>query len=62
LLQFKRGWNAEERQLRYFTYDLKKKAYKTDSRGVRMFQNQIFNFTPVPVLRFVGSALYKHLG
>jgi len=62
LLQFKRGWNAEERLLRYFKYDLKKNSFKTKSIGVKGFYNQIFGVTPIPVLRFVGAAMYKHLG
>jgi len=62
LLQFKRGWNAEERLVRYFKYDLKKNSFKTKSIGVKGFYNRIFYVTPIPVLRFVGAAMYKHLG
>jgi hypothetical protein len=62
LLQFKRGWGAEERQLRYCKYDLKKKSFKTASIGVKGFYNQIFNVTPIPLLRFIGAAMYKHIG
>jgi len=62
LLQFKRGWNPEEEQVSYYKYDLNKNSFQTESIGVKGFYNQIFNVTPVPVLRLVGSAIYKHLG
>jgi hypothetical protein len=62
LLQFKRGWNPEEEQVSYYKYDLKKNSFQTESIGVKGFYNQIFNITPIPVLRLVGTAMYKHLG
>jgi len=62
LLQFKRGWGAEERLVRYFKYDLKKNSFKTGSIGVKGLYNRIFYVTPIPVLRFVGAAMYKHIG
>ena len=62
LLHFKRGWSPEERCLCYHKYDLKKNAFQTESMGVKGFQNRIFERMPVPALRWVGSAMYKHLG
>ena len=62
LLQFKRGWGAEEGQLRYYKYDLKKNSFQTGSIGVKGFYNQMFSVTPLSVLRCVGAAMYKHLG
>ena len=62
LLRFKRGWNAEERQVRYFRYDLRRNSFLTESVGVKGFYNRIFKVAPIPVLRFFGTAMYKHLG
>ena len=62
LLQFKRGWNPEEELVNYYKYDLNKNSFLDESMGVKGFYNRIFGMTPIPVLRFVGSAIYKHLG
>jgi hypothetical protein len=62
LLQFKRGWGTTESELHCYRYDLKKKSFVTQSMGVKGFYNSIFGMMPVPVLRVLGAALYKHLG
>lgn len=62
LLQFKRSWNPEEDQVSYHKYDLNKSSFVEESIGVKGFHNRIFERTPIPVLRFLGSALYRHLG
>ena len=62
LLQFKMGWGTEEEQVHYYRYDLGKNAFQTRSMGVKGFHNRIFERMPVPVLRLLGSTLYKHLG
>lgn len=62
LLQFKRGWSAEERTINYYKYDFKSETFhgKTSNRiGVH---NKIFHHMPIPLLKFAGSVLYKHIG
>ena len=62
LLQFKRGWGTTERELYCYRYDLHRKSFVTQSVGVKGFYNRVFGMTPIPVLRVLGSALYRHLG
>jgi hypothetical protein len=62
LLQFKRGWNPEERQVNYYQYDLNKNSFRTESMSFKGFHSRIFSRMPIPVLRFLGSTLYKHFG
>jgi hypothetical protein len=62
LLQFKRGWGTTENELHYYSFDFRKKAFVGETKGLKGFHNRIFSVTPIPVLRILGSTLYKHLG
>jgi hypothetical protein len=62
LLQFKRGWGAEERLLKYYRYDFKKEAFLGSHRKACGSYNRIFACAPIPMLRILGSLLYKHAG
>lgn len=62
LLQFKRGWGAGEKTLYYYKYDLKQQSYITESSRLHGFHNKVFANMPIPVLKFAGSLLYKHIG
>ena len=62
LSQFKRGWNTTETKIHCYKYDLRKNAFVGETMNVKGFQNRIFERMPVPVLRILGSTLYKHLG
>jgi hypothetical protein len=62
LLQFKRGWGTTENELHYYKFDLRKNSFVGETIGVKGFYNRIFARTPIPVLRLLGSTLYKHLG
>jgi hypothetical protein len=62
LRAYKKGWGAEEHLILYHRYDLKKTAHVRDSPGPRGFQNKIFARMPIPILKIVGSLLYKHIG
>jgi hypothetical protein len=62
LLQFKRGWGTKEERVSYHRYDLSRNAFEAETLGVKGFHNRIFGMTPIPVLRLLGSVLYKHLG
>jgi hypothetical protein len=62
LLQFKRSWNPQENPVHYYKYDLKRSSFQTGAVSVKGFHNRIFEMTPIPVLRLLGSAIYKHLG
>ena len=62
LLQFKRGWDTTEQQINYYRYDLKKGSFVSGSSKVTGFHNKIFRNIPIPLLKKVGSVLYKHIG
>ncbi len=62
LVQFKRGWGAEEYAINYFKYDLREKAFIKDKLQLTGFHNKVFAHTPIPLLRLAGSLLYRHVG
>jgi hypothetical protein len=62
LLQFKRGWGTKEERVAYHRYDLHKNSFEKETMGVKGFHNRIFEMAPIPLLRLLGWALYKHLG
>ncbi len=62
LMQFKNGWGAEEKIIKYYRYDIKKKAFINGGSHVSGFHNKVFNKMPIPLLKVVGSLFYKHMG
>jgi len=61
LRKFKRGWGTEEKVARYYRYDFQAKDFITASPAVNGWQSVLFRKMPVPVLKMIGSALYKHM-
>jgi len=61
LLQFKRGWATSEKMINYYKYDFEKESFINERSKVTGFHNRVFSITPIPLLRFVGSMLYKHI-
>ena len=61
LLQFKRGWGAQEQSIKYYKYDLKKEAFVKDHPPYQTYCN-LFRKMPVPLLKVAGSVSYKHIG
>ncbi|MGA2317724.1 MAG: peptidoglycan bridge formation glycyltransferase FemA/FemB family protein [Thermodesulfobacteriota bacterium] len=62
LIQFKSGWGTTEQQINYYRYDLNKGSFVPGSSKVTGFHNKIFRNLPLPLLKRVGSVLYKHVG
>jgi len=62
LLQFKRGWGTNEKTIKYHKYNFKKASFISERSKVTGFHNRVFNVIPIPVLKFVGSMVYKHIG
>ena len=62
LLQFKRGWGTNEKTIKYHKYNFKKASFISERSKLAGFHNKVFNVTPIPVLKLVGSMLYKHMG
>jgi len=61
LMQFKRGWGADERELYYFKYNLRKNRYDAAVTGAKS-SYVLFKHLPLPVLRMTGNLLYRHVG
>jgi lipid II:glycine glycyltransferase (peptidoglycan interpeptide bridge formation enzyme) len=62
LLQFKRGWGAEERTIYYYKYDISQDIYIKESSKPYGFHKTLFSNTPLALLRLIGSHLYRHIG
>jgi len=65
LLQFKRGWGAEEKALRYYRV-LTRSAKKPRSAAISHHRfglgRRVATHLPIPVLRWIGSVIYRHMG
>lgn len=61
LLQFKRGWGAEEQSVKYFCYDPRHGSYIKSSNRADGWSS-LFKRLPLPMLRFTGTLLYRHVG
>ena len=62
LIRFKSGLRPSGRRINYYRYDFKKGSFVSGSSKVVGFHNKIFRNIPIPVLRQVGSILYRHMG
>jgi hypothetical protein len=62
LRRFKVGWGAKERVINYYRYDLKRNVFINGESRVSGLHNKLFNKTPIPLLKFIGLILYKHVG
>jgi len=63
LRQFKLSWGTTETRHQYVKYDVRSKTYRTDeqSRWETHWKKTFANL-PLPVLRIIGSAAYRHAG
>ena len=62
LLQFKRGWGAEERELQYQKFKLPAGDLAPFESLTFGIHNRIFSRMPLTVLEMVGRLLYRHMG
>lgn len=60
LLQFKRGWGAEENKIAYYRLDLNENA--SHIRNGHLPFASVFRILPMPLLKLAGSMLYRHVG
>ena len=61
LLQFKRGWGADEDHLYYYLFHTKRKIFVAQSQTTPP-GNRFFKSLPLSVLRVIGHLLYPHVG
>jgi len=48
--------------MNYYRYDFKRGAFVSGTSKVMGFHNKIFRRMPAPLLKAIGSALYRHVG
>ncbi len=62
LLQFKRGWGAAESTLKYYRYSPARNSFvKNPDTRLTGWHNKVFRSCPIPILRLIGSLLYRHI-
>jgi hypothetical protein len=62
LRQFKNGWGAGEKVLRYFRYDIKRNEFKTAKASDVGMSTMIFRKMPIFLSKWAGKVLYRHVG
>lgn len=62
LRQFKSGWGGKEERIQYYTYDFSKNDYQCERSVGYGHWNVLFTHMPIPLLKAVGTLLYKHMG
>ena len=61
LRRFKKGWGVEEISIKYYRYNFARQCFVKRS-GSERSSSAIFKKIPIPVLKMIGSLLYKHVG
>jgi hypothetical protein len=62
LRRFKVGWGTQEHIIDYYKYDLRRDAFVTETSLVNNSHRRFFSMMPIPLLKALGSLLYKHVG
>jgi hypothetical protein len=62
LLQFKRGWNAKEDYLPYHRLNLTHNQFVEKRGHANGIATRMMRVAPLPLLRFLGAVLYRHVG
>lgn len=62
LLQFKRGWGADETIIAYHRYNFENAAFVKSTPQVGRLQKRLFGSMPLSILGLCGKFLYKHIG
>ena len=62
LIQFKDGWGTSKSQIGYYKYDLKTASFVQNSNHFGEISANIWKKMPIPLLKFAGAVLYKHMG
>ncbi|MFC1782200.1 lipid II:glycine glycyltransferase FemX [Planctomycetota bacterium] len=61
LKRFKSGWGIEENIIRYYRYCFSQNKFiKEEGKQKKSFT--VFKKMPIPLLKFAGQVLYKHMG
>ncbi len=61
LRQFKTGWGTMESPVRYHRFELRKATFVSGIPDSHLTYGNIFRNLPIPILKFLGSVLYRHI-
>ncbi len=61
LRKFKLAWGTEERMIEYVKYDRRQHRFVTARDESSGWHNRVFRALPLPLSRFIGAVLYKHV-
>ena len=62
LLRYKNGWASEQKEARYYRYDLKENAFVSKMDTSESVSANFFKTAPVSVSNIIGRVLYRHVG
>jgi hypothetical protein len=62
LRRFKLGFGAVEEEIKYARYDFRAQRFVTGVDRAETWMNRVFGCLPMPVLKWVGRAMYRHVG
>lgn len=62
LRKYKLGWHTDEYQIYTKRFNIKPESFTQNRLKTEGFYNKLFSKTPIPVLKFIGKSLYKHIG
>ena len=62
LQRFKARWGTDEQIINYYKYNLRQNTFVTETSLLKNFPRRMFRTMPIPLLRVLGSFLYKHIG
>ncbi|MFO7601514.1 MAG: GNAT family N-acetyltransferase [Candidatus Desulfacyla sp.] len=61
LMQFKNGWGCKQYPISYYRYDVAKRSFlHSKATGIGRM-NTVLKHAPIPLLRGLGSMLYRHM-
>jgi len=62
LREFKNSWGTKEKIIKYYYYDLENDRFATQDPQSYEVYGRIFNKLPIPILKIIGTLLYRHFG
>lgn len=62
LKQFKSGWGATEKTVDYYRYSFIKKNYSQIANMTDGWHTSLLKIMPIPIIKILGSVLYKQIG
>jgi len=61
LRRYKNAWGTVESEIRYYNYDFGDRRFVRKKSNIKGIHNAVFRSLPLPISRFIGSTLYRHM-